>query len=235
MQYLVAFPSNVWYGSLRIPRGLVSLPWIYLLRCLFYGAELRFLEWLNRSLIFLGIPGLFLIALLDSAAIPMVGGPDAVVVLLSWQRPALAWLIAIAAALGSTAGCFILYRIGRAGGELALARLAPERRDWIKRKIEANAVWAIFVAVTAPPPFPTKPFVLAAGVFRTPLGPFTAAVLSGRLVRYSLMAILGSRFGDRASQLIKARYPVVLAALAGIVLLILLVRHYRESRRQTPS
>lgn len=220
---------------MRNPAASAFVPPTCLLGCLFFGASLQFFERLSKSLIFLGVPGLFLIALLDSAAIPMVGGPDAVVVLLSWQKPAHAWLIAIAAALGSTAGCFILYRIGRAGGELALARLAPERRDWIKRKIEANAVWAVFVAVTAPPPFPTKPVVLAAGVFRTPLASFTVAVLGGRLIRYSLMAFLGSRFGDGAAQLIKARYPVILAALAGIVLLILLVRHYRESRRQTPS
>ena len=196
---------------------------------------MRFLDRLNESLIFLGIPGLFVIALLDSAAIPMVGGPDAVVVLLSWRQPSHAWLIAIAATLGSAVGCLVLYRIGRAGGELALARLAPEKRDWIKQKIEANAIWAVFVAVTAPPPFPTKPFILAAGVFHTPVASFTVAVLAGRLIRYSLMAYLGARFGDRAAQLIKARYPVILTVLIGIVLIALLVRHYRENRRHTPS
>jgi hypothetical protein len=50
---------------------------------------LGFLANLNKYLLVMGIPGLLVISLLDSAAIPLAGGPDAVIMLLSWQRPAL--------------------------------------------------------------------------------------------------------------------------------------------------
>ncbi|MBP1610372.1 MAG: putative rane-associated protein [Acidobacteria bacterium] len=121
---------------------------------------MSFLQRLSQYLLVLGIPGLFFIVLLDSAAVPMPGGPDALVILLSWQRPALFFWIALVAALGSCVGCLILYKIGYAGGRLAMGKISPGRQDWIKRKIEANSFLAVFLAVLAPPPFPTKAVIL---------------------------------------------------------------------------
>lgn len=46
------------------------------------------LETLKNKLLTLGIPGLFLISFLDSAGVPLPGGVDLVMMLLSWQRPA---------------------------------------------------------------------------------------------------------------------------------------------------
>lgn len=89
----------------------------------------------KQYLLVFGIPGLFLIALLDSAAVPIAGGPDAVLLLLSWRRPGMVWLIATAATIGSTLGCLILYRIGAAGGELALARFSESRRVWVRARL----------------------------------------------------------------------------------------------------
>jgi len=43
----------------------------------------RYLECLGRHLLTFGIPGLFTIALFDSAAIPIVGGPEGLVILLA--------------------------------------------------------------------------------------------------------------------------------------------------------
>lgn len=90
---------------------------------------MRFLQRLSQYLIYLGIPGLFLIALLDSAAVPMVGGPDAVIMLLSWRNPSQLFAIVLAAAVGSTLGCLVLYRVARAGGRLVLARLSRRSRS----------------------------------------------------------------------------------------------------------
>jgi membrane protein YqaA with SNARE-associated domain len=189
----------------------------------------RFLERLSQSLMLLGIPGLFAIALLDSAAIPLVGGPDGIVILLAWQRPAQSPWIVLAAALGSMLGCLILYRIARAGGGMVLARIAPKKPEWVKRQVEKNSFLAVFLGVVVPPPFPTKPIILAAGAFRTPLASFTTAVGTGRLIRYSLMAYLGSRFGNQAAQVIRSHYLAVLLSLAGLALLIVLVRRFLHS------
>ena len=57
--------------------------------------------------ILLGISGLLLISFLDSAGVPLPGGADLVVMLLSWQRPAHLFLIAVVAAPGSVLGSLI--------------------------------------------------------------------------------------------------------------------------------
>jgi membrane protein YqaA with SNARE-associated domain len=193
------------------------------------GGFVSYLDRLSRYLLLLGIPGLFAIALLDSAAIPMVGGPDGIVILLAWRNPAQMLWIALSAATGSTAGCWILYRIARLGGEAALARTRPKLQAWVKQRVERNGFGAVFLAVIAPPPFPTKPVILAAGMFRIPLISFLMAAFWGRLLRYLVMAYLGSRFGDHAAQIIRSHFLIVLLVLAGIVLLVLLLRRIFRS------
>jgi membrane protein YqaA with SNARE-associated domain len=194
----------------------------------------RYLERLGEYLLALSIPGLFAIALLDSAAIPLVGGPDGMVMLLAWQRPdRLLWIV-LAASLGSALGCLILYRIGRAGGEMVLARISPRRKKWVKHKVETNAFWAVFLGVIVPPPFPTKPIILAAGVFHTPQISFFLAALTGRTARYFAMAYMGSRFGDQAAEIIKRHYSLILLMLAGLIVLIFLMRKLLSSTHGNP-
>ena len=191
---------------------------------------MRSLVRLNEYLLFMGIPGLLAISFLDSAAIPMAGGPDAVVILLSWRRPAMTFLIVLAAAVGSTLGCMVLYGIGKKGGEKALSRFNPERVAWIERKMQEYGAWAVFAAVMTPPPFPTKPVILAAGVLRARKLRFAASVFAGRLVRYSLLGFLGAKFGDQSAKIIKSHYPEILIALLCGILLVVLIRRLRNKK-----
>jgi len=195
----------------------------------------NFLQRVSQYLLVLGIPGLFFIVLLDSAAVPMPGGPDALVILLSWQRPALFFWIALVAALGSCVGCLILYKIGYAGGRLAMGKISPGRQDWIKRKIEANSFLAVFLAVLAPPPFPTKAVILAAGVLRIPLVPFGIAIMTGRMLRYGAIGYLAARLGNQTAQVIRSHYSIILLALAGIAMLFLLARHFFRKAEKQPA
>ncbi|HXV65002.1 MAG TPA: VTT domain-containing protein [Vicinamibacteria bacterium] len=180
------------------------------------------MESLKHQLLALGLPGLFLIAFLDSAGVPLPGGVDLVVMLLAWQRPSLFVLIAFLAAAGSTAGCLVLYRIARTGGDAMMAKLSRAKQEWVKEKVRQNDVLAILVAVLGPPPFPTKPFILVAGVLRMDWLRFSAAVLAGRMVRFLGEAYLAVRLGDRAAETLRAHYPTIglllLAAVAGFVL-----------------
>lgn len=191
---------------------------------------MRFLERCKRYLLMLGIPGLFTIAFLDSAAIPLMGGPDGLVILLAWQKPRQLLWIVLAATAGSTLGCLFLYRAGRAGGELALSRLAPEKQAWVKKRVDDNAFVAVFLGVLVPPPIPAKPMILAAGIFRAPLLVFTMAVLLGRALRYAAMAYLGYRFGSQAVQIIKSQYLPILLLLTVVAVLILLAKKWWHSR-----
>ncbi|MBI3950444.1 MAG: DedA family protein [Acidobacteria bacterium] len=189
---------------------------------------MSFFRHLKAYLLAWGVPGLFLIAFLDSAAVPMVGGPDAVVLLLCWQQPSHMPLIVLAAAIGSTLGCAVLYYIGRAGGELVLERFHMERRLWVKANIDRNTIWAVMVAVLAPPPFPTKLVILAAGAFGVGLGKFIVGVLAGRLIRYSIEGYLGARIGGQAVRVLKAQYPIISLVLIACVVLFLLIRRVRR-------
>jgi membrane protein YqaA with SNARE-associated domain len=206
------------------------------------GAEIRpdrdlgkaghcLLERLNKYLLLWGIPGLLAIAFFDSAAVPMMGGPDLVVLLLAWQRPMQSLLIVLAAAIGSTLGCLVLYRVGRAGGELALSRFSPERRAWAKEKLDRNVFMAVAAGVAAPPPFPTKFVILAAGAFRVRQVSFANGVLVGRLVRYSVLAYLGARYGDQAANVFKGQSPYLWLALLAAVILIAAWRYFRPRNR----
>jgi membrane protein YqaA with SNARE-associated domain len=182
------------------------------------------LEAFKNQLLALGIPGLFLISFLDSAGVPLPGGVDLVVMLLSWQRPSLFVVIALAAALGSTVGCLVLYRIARTGGNAMMSRFSAGTQEWVKEKVRRNDALAVLVAMLGPPPFPTKLFILVAGVVRMDWRRFTVAVFAGRLVRFLGEAYLAVRLGDRAAETLKEHYPTIAIALAAAVLLVFLVR-----------
>ena len=171
------------------------------------------------NLLALGVPGLFLIALLDSAGVPLPGGVDVVLMLLSWQRPSLFVVIALVAAVGSTIGCLVLYRVGRTGGEIALGRLNPAKRRWVTDKVLKNDILAMMVAVLAPPPLPTKVFMLVAGGVGMPVPRFVAAVFTGRMIRFGGEAYLAVRLGDQALETLQRYYPLVGAVLAGTLVL----------------
>jgi membrane protein YqaA with SNARE-associated domain len=193
------------------------------------------LKRLGEFLVTLGIPGVFLIAFLDSAAVPMVGGPDAVVLLLSWHRPTLLPGIVLAAALGSLGGCLVLYQIGRTGRNLA-SRNKPAKPSWALKNLEPRAVSALLVSVLAPPPFPTKAVILAAGVLRVPYSRFTLGVLPGRLVRYGALGYVGARYGDRGMGMIRDHYALVaVVVLAVLVLIVLSGRIRRRNALQGPT
>ena len=189
------------------------------------------MDGLRDSLLALGIPGLFLIAFLDSAGIPLPGGVDVVVLLLAWQQPSLFVWIALAASTGSTLGCLVLYRIGRTGGDRAVRRLDPGKREWVTRKVRENDVLAMLVAVLAPPPFPAKVFMLVAGIVGMSWTRFAGAIFAGRMIRFTGEAYLAVRLGDRAVETLQEHYPAIGATLALAVALYLAVKWIRKRRR----
>ncbi|MDR1727044.1 MAG: VTT domain-containing protein [Acidobacteriota bacterium] len=196
----------------------------------------KYLNVLSDYLAMWGIPGLFIIALLDSAFVPLAGGPDVVILILaaSMKQPAsMFFWIALTATAGSTIGNMVLYGIGRKGGEKALARFNPERVARMERSMRKYGAWAILGSVLAPPPFPTKLVVLAAGVLGIGKAGFAVAVFVGRLIRYTLFAWLAAQFGEKAKEIIKEHSWEAGCVLAGAILLFLAIHLWRErSRRQ---
>ena len=188
-------------------------------------------EYLSEYLTVMGIPGLFVISFLDSAFIPLAGGPDAVLLLLAWQQPSIFFWIALTATIGSTLGNMILYGIGQKGGEKALVRFNPDRVAQIEKKMRVYGAWAVFGAVLAPPPFPTKLVILAAGVLKTGKIRFAISVFCGRLIRYSLVAWLAAKFGSRAAEIIKAHSIEAACVLIAAALAAFGIHKWRDRRQ----
>lgn len=188
----------------------------------------------SNYLITFGPFGLFAIALLDGAFVPMAGGPDAVVMLLSASRPGWMVFYAAAASLGSTAGCIILYYVSQRAGRRALARFSPSKQARVKDLIERYDVLSVLVASLLPPPFPFKLFVVSAGVFRLSVMRFAIAIFAGRAFRYLLEGYLAARYGDHAREWFAHYYPAIGISLAVLIVLAFIGRSLWR-HRQAPT
>ena len=186
----------------------------------------------SQYLVTYGALGLFAIALLDSALIPMAGGPDAVLLLLASQRPSWMLIYAAAATVGSTVGCVILYYISQRAGRRALARFSERKQARVKELIDRYDVLSVLVASVLPPPFPFKLFVVTAGVFRLSVLRFTVAVAAGRAFRYLLEAYLAARYGERAKGLLAQYYPMIGIGLAALIIMIFVGRNLWRRRAE---
>ncbi|HEX8337132.1 MAG TPA: VTT domain-containing protein [Pyrinomonadaceae bacterium] len=164
-----------------------------------------------------GAFGLFAIALLDSALVPLPGGPDAVMLLLSAQNPARMPLYALGATAGSVLGCVILYHISRRAGRRALDKFPPEKQARVKALVDRYDVLSVLVASVLPPPFPFKLFVITAGVFRLSLVRFAAAVAVGRAFRFFLEGFIAVRYGEQAKEVLARNYPAIGLGVAALV------------------
>jgi membrane protein YqaA with SNARE-associated domain len=188
----------------------------------------------SSYLITFGPFGLFAIALLDGAFVPMAGGPDAVVMLLSAARPGWVVIYAAAATIGSTAGCVILYYISQRAGRRALARFSPSKQARVKDLIERYDVLSVLVASLLPPPFPFKLFVVSAGVFRLNVVRLAVAIAVGRAFRYLLEGYLAARYGDHAKEWLAHYYPAIGIGLALLIIAIFVGRSLLRQREAEP-
>jgi uncharacterized membrane protein YdjX (TVP38/TMEM64 family) len=89
-----------------------------------------------------------------------------------------------------------------------------EKRDRIENLLGRYDLIAVMVPAVLPPPFPFKPFVLCAGVFRLKTWRFITAIFIGRLVRFLLEGWLAIRFGEDAGRIIRQHGWKVLALVA---------------------
>lgn len=189
------------------------------------------LDHVSNYLVAFGPAGLFAIALLDSALIPLPGGPDAVMILLSTQRPSWMPFYALAATAGSVIGCVILYYISRRAGRSALERFPPQKQARVKELVDRYDVLSVLVASVLPPPFPFKLFVITAGVFRLSVVRFALAVAAGRAFRFFLEGFIAVRYGDRAKEVLAENYPTVGLSVAGLLVAIFVLRALWKRRK----
>ncbi len=190
------------------------------------------LKSLQAALVGFGAFGLFAIALLDAGMIPLPGGPDVVLMTLAHLNNPMMPVYVLAVTIGSTLGCLLPYYIGLKTGEAALRKFSDERRARVTALIDQYDFWAMLVGAVLPPPFPFKIFLITAGVFRMNVWRFLLALLIGRAIRYGLEGWMAVRYGDQAAMVFKQHYPKIGLAIAGVIILIVIIKTIRARRNR---
>lgn len=193
----------------------------------------RLVAWVQASAIALGGPGLFVIAFLDSSFLSFPEVVDLLIIWLVTAHKERVLYYALLPTLGSMAGCFVLYMIGRKGGEAFLRRRLSERHvDRAMAIFRRYGLLAVAVPSLLPPPVPFKPFVLAAGVAGVRPVDFLIAVGIGRGIRYFGEAFLALWYGERAAQFIRDNARPVSLGLAAAALVFGIGWIWYQRRRQ---
>ena len=181
----------------------------------------------------LGGIGLIPLGLLDNSVVPLPGSMDVATILLAARDRQLWFYYAAMATLGSVIGGYLTYRIARKGGEEALRKRFSQRR--VQKILKTFARWgiaAIMVPAMLPPPLPTVPFLVAAGAMQYSRSKFLTALTVGRIIRYTILALLGAIYGDEIIGLFSHHGCAVLfIGLAISVAAIIIVLLMRKRRR----
>ena len=179
-----------------------------------------------------GPAGAFLLAILDSAGVPLPGGVVALIVAISATDPAAGWVTAGVAVMGSAIGSLVLFHIARRGGEVYLERHTMSvRTRKFRMWFQHYGLVTVFVPALIPFPMPLKVFVLSAGATGVSTLQFLGVILAARIPNYFAMAWLGMHLGHDALPWLRAhtlQFSLVGVALI-VVLVLLLARMDRSS------
>lgn len=168
----------------------------------------------------LGIFGLFLLSALDSSFLVLPFSNDLLLIaLVSSGRSSLIWIAyVVTSALGSIVGVWFVDVIMRKAGEKGLEHFINRRKiERFKSKIENKAGISVFVATVLPPPFPFTPVVMTASALQIPRRKLFATVFVGRLVRFTIEALLALYFGRKLIRFLRS--DVVTYVVYGLIAL----------------
>jgi membrane protein YqaA with SNARE-associated domain len=185
-----------------------------------WGASL--FAWVRR----LGGLGLFIMGILDSSFLFLPFGNDMLLIaLVSSNRDSSIWILyVIVSALGSVVGVLLVDLLMRRMGEEGLERFVkPDKVKRLKATMEKSAGRAIFLATILPPPFPFTAVVLTAAALQTPRKNIVTAVICGRLIRFTVEALLALYFGRQVLRFLQSDileygiYAFLLMAVVGSI------------------
>jgi len=165
----------------------------------------------------------------------MVGGVDALVVVVAVLDHSQAYWAAMTATAGSIIGSLFLFLLARKGGEAYLARYTSSGRGARFRAwfIEYGLL-TIFVPAFVPViPMPMKIFILSAGALGVSPLKFVIVLAAARIPRYLFLAWLGTKLGkDTLPYLRHHIWEFVALAAVLFITLYLIVRwlHDRQVR-----
>jgi membrane protein YqaA with SNARE-associated domain len=180
----------------------------------------RFADWIRSLALALGAPGLFLVAFLDSSFLSLPEINDLLLIWMVTRHKGRIVLYVVGSMLGSIAGCFVLYYIGRKGGDaLVRRRFGHERVERTLASVRRRGMLAVLIPSLLPPPAPFKIFVLLAGVAGISASRFALAIGIGRGIRYFGEGLLAVRYGDQATAYLENNLRNVSLTVIGLLIL----------------
>ena len=189
-----------------------------------------------RTMLRLGTPGLFLMSALDSSFLVLPFGNDLLLIaLVSSNRESLMWIgYVLASAAGSVLGVFVIDLLMRKAGEKGLERFVkPQKLERLKKKMGNKLGITVFVATLLPPPFPFTPVLLTASALQCSRPKLLGAVFVGRIIRYTAEAVLALYFGRQLIAYLNSdvvtyiMYGLIAAAI--VLSTLSLLRWFRKS------
>lgn len=169
----------------------------------------------------------------------MVGGVDAVIVLIAVVSHSQAYLAATTAVLGSLVGSLFLFLIARKGGEeYHRHHTSSPRGNRFRAWFHEYGLLTVFIPAFVPIiPLPLKIFIISAGALEESAWTFSLVLLAARIPRYFFLAWLGTRLGsDTIPYLRQHIWELILLAAALFVMLYFAVRivHGRRMAKAQP-
>lgn len=192
---------------------------------------------LGRWLLGLGGPGLIVVGLIDNSVIPIPGGMDLFVILLTAHRPGWWPYYGAFATAGAVIGGYVTYRLAKKGGKEGFEKKIGRRRaQKVYQRFEKGGFSTIAVGSILPPPFPMVPVLMAAGVMQYSRKKFLGALALGRGIRFFAVAFLGKIYGTAIvgwfARYYKTFFYVTIAAgVAGGVCAFLYFKWYRPKHQ----
>lgn len=177
----------------------------------------------------LGAPGLFFLGALDSSFLVLPFGNDFLLMALVSSSHGPTWIVyVLVSALGSLLGVFVVDLLMRKAGEKGLQRfIKPERVKQLKKKLDKSVGWVVFTSTLLPPPFPFTPVVMSASALQASRAKLFGGVFAGRLVRFTIEAVLALYFGKHILKFLNSRivdyfvYALIVIAVIGSILSLL--------------
>ena len=166
----------------------------------------------------LGLMGVLLMSILDSSFLFLPFGNDVLLIaLVSSKSRAWNWLVyVVVSAIGSVIGVFVIDLLMRKTGEKGLERFVSKQKlDRLKDRMSTKAGITIFLATVLPPPFPFTPVVMTASALQVSRHKLFSIVFVGRLIRFTLEAIMALYFGRQVITYLDSDYVVY--AIYGLI------------------
>lgn len=177
--------------------------------------------------------GLFLINVLDSSvlAFPLIN--DILLIHMASRHPNMGLLYALYCTLGSMAGSFAIYGLGRGGSRLLRRNREMREAGRVRRWLRRNDFITVLVASVLPPPAPFKVVPVVAGALRMKVPRLAAALIVGRGLRFLIEAWVGIRYGKEAESYLRSH--LVFLSVLTVSSVLLLFGIYRYLQQTAPA